>query len=177
MPSFRRLPVPSRLSLVAVAAIIASASTLAAADPVVNHDDDVRIVPQIMVGTSGFEPGVALEYRPAGIGWNIRPEVFLSEDVRVGAGLAALYDFGEVIDLGNQSSLEFGPRLVYHNADNDGWEGDAMAEYVYGLDNHPTTFKQSVGLLGALGLREHKENGDHKLEFGANVGVFYAFRF
>jgi len=179
MSSFRSF-MPRSLPVFATAAMVSClAAHLAAADPVLNpvadNGDDIRIAPEIMVGTAGFEPGVALEYRVNE--WNIRPEAFLSEDIRVGAGLAALYDFGNVIDLGGKSSLGFGPRLVYHNSDKNGWEGDAMAEYSYSLDDAPVAFKQAVGLLGDLGIREHKENGDHKLELGASVGAFYSFRF
>ena len=178
MPSSRasrRSPLP-----VLVTAIVAAcAPALFAADPVINTSDDIRIAPQIMVGTAGFEPGVALEYRPTSLtGWNFRPEVFLSEDVRVGAGLAALYDFSPSFSLPADQRIEVGPRAVYHNSDHNGWEGDAMAEYAYSLDNAPKPFTHTVGLLGDLGIREHKDDGgDKKLELGASIGAFYSYRF
>jgi len=163
-------------------AAMADSPALVAADadaaPAAADNQDIRIVPQIMAGTAGFEPGVAVEWRSALLGdWVLRPEVFLSENVRVGAGLSALYDFSPALALPKNQAFELGPRLVFHNADHTGWEGDALATYTYSLDDQPKAFRQSVGLLGTLGLCDHRDNGDNRIQIGASLGAFYSFRF
>lgn len=139
-------------------------------------DHDLRIVPQLVVGTAGVEPGVALEYRTASLNrMIIRPEVFLNEDSRVGGGGALLYNVGESFDLPHEQALAFGPRLVSHNSDKNSWEFDAMATYGISLSSMTQPWRHAVGLLAAVGVRHDKEHDEARI--GANGGIFYSFRF
>lgn len=64
-------------SIPALAALALSAGVLA---PLWGAEDDLRIVPQVMVGTAGFEPGMAIEWRAGEMEHVIfRPEAFISE--------------------------------------------------------------------------------------------------
>lgn len=155
-------------------ACVGGSSLLAAAD------NDIRIVPQLIVGTSGIEPGVALEYRAANLDHMVfRPEVFLSEDSRVGGGGAVLFDISKNIDLPSAHALVIGPRFVAHNSDDSGWEIDAMATYSVALGSMTVPSRHAVGALAALGVLDdkHHDNNHDETRFGANVGVFYSFRF
>ena len=139
-------------------------------------DDDLRIVPQLVVGTAGIEPGVALEYRTANLNHMvIRPEVFINEDSRIGGGGALLFEMSETFDLPKAHALAFGPRVVAHNSDDTGWEVDAMATYGVSLGSMTESTRHTVGVLAAAGVRKDKEHDETRL--GANAGVFYSFRF
>ena len=151
-----------------VLALAANASCLA--------QDDIRIALQAEAGTSGFEPGVALEWRPDGLHDTIvRPEAFISEDGRPGAGGAVLYDLSTQFGVPARQAVAIGPRAVFHNSDDSGWEVDAMATWAYQLDGSDRGWRQSLGLIGALGVlhdRKHDEN-----DVGATAGAFFSFRF
>jgi hypothetical protein len=168
------LPVTGRLSTACIGACAAFALAASASAA----DDDLRIVPQLNVGTAGLEPGAAVEWRaPALENWTLRPEVLISEDVRLGAALAALYDISEDFSLPKDQSFGIGPRLVYHNADDTGWEGDVMGEWAFSLSDAPKSFRHAVGLVGTLGIRQDRSGHDDKLGLGASIGGFYSFRF
>lgn len=139
-------------------------------------DDDLRIVPQLIVGTAGIEPGVALEYRTANLDRMVlRPEVFLSEDNRIGGGAALLYEIGKSFDLPQSHALAIGPRFVAHNSDDTGWELDAMATYGVSLGSMMQPSRHAIGVLAAVGVRNDKVHDETRI--GANVGIFYSFRF
>jgi hypothetical protein len=139
-------------------------------------DNDLRIVPQISAGTAGVEPGLALEWRGMDRSSLIlRPEVFVSEDGRIGAGGAVLYDVSVNLDLPKRQAIAVGPRVVYHNADHYSWEADAMATWGYDLVGGVRAWQHSVGVLGAIGVTHDKEHDDNDL--GASAGVFYSYRF
>lgn len=140
------------------------------------EDTDLRIVPQLVVGTAGIEPGVALEYRTGNLNrMVIRPEVFLSEDSRIGGGGALLYEVAESFDLPREHALAVGPRFIVHNSDETSWELDAMATYSVSLSAMTQPWRHAVGVLAALGIRNDRERDETR--FGANAGVFYSFRF
>lgn len=151
-------------------ALVLTAGTASAAD------DDLRIIPQVIAGTAGVEPGLAFEWRyhnrPSLI---IRPEVFVSDDGRIGAGGAVLYDISSGLGLPESQAVAVGPRVVYHNADQYGWEADAMANWSYDLSGGPHAWQHAVGVLGAVGLAHDKEHDDNDL--GASAGIFYSYRF
>lgn len=139
-------------------------------------DDDLRIVPQLIIGTAGIEPGVALEYRTENLAHMVlRPEVFLSEDSRIGGGAALLYDFSKSFDLPQAHALAIGPRFVAHNSDDTGWELDAMATYGVALGSMTQPSRHVLGVLAAVGVRNDKVHDETRI--GANVGIFYSFRF
>lgn len=140
-------------------------------------EHDLRIIPQISVGTAGVEPGLALEWRgmedqPYFI---FRPEIFVSEDGRIGGGAAVLYDISQRIGLPERQAIATGPRLVYHNADDHGWEADVMATWSYDLARGMRTWRHAVGVLGTIGVVHDRDNDDNDL--GTSAGVFYSFGF
>lgn len=157
--------------------ILACAVALALAGSTASAlENDLRITPQITVGTAGVEPGLALEWRGMERPYCIlRPEVFVSEDERIGAGGAILYDISSNLDLLSRQAIAIGPRVVYHNADRYSWEGDAMATWSYDLLGGTRAWQHTVGALGTVGVIHDKQQNDNDL--GASVGVFYSFRF
>ncbi len=153
-----------------LALLVAVAAGICAAE------DDLRITPQVMLGTSGIEPGVALEWRGQDLSSIVlRPEVLLSEDGRPGAGGAILYDLGSMVDLPSRQSLAIGPRAVYHNADDSGWEIDALATWGWNLSGSTTPWKHTVGVLAAVGVVKDKKHDE--TDVGASAGAFYSYRF
>ena len=159
---------------IGLAAIITIASSASIAIHAAEHD--LRIVPQVLAGTAGLEPGVAMEWRSLDIGHLvIRPEIFLSEDHRVGGGGSVLYEFQNEIGLPAGQTLSVGPRLVGHNSDDTGWEFDAFASYAVSLGYVDRPWRHAVGALGALGVRDDRRHDEVNL--GASIGAFYSFRF
>lgn len=157
---------PTRINLMALLAI-ATAGAWAA-------DSDIRLVPQLAVGTAGFEPGLALEWRGSDhVDMIVRPELLLSEDGDLGGGGAVLYDLTPRLGLQIEQSVAVGPRIVYHNSDDTGWELSALGTWSYDLSGAPDTWRHAVGVLAALGLSEDRRHDDADL--AATVGVFYAF--
>jgi hypothetical protein len=147
-------------------------------------EGSVALVPQLLVGTAGFEPGLAVEWRSSAIQPVIlRPEAFVNEDGRVGAGGSVLWDVAPAVSLPRQQSLAIGPRVVYHNAEETGWEADVMATWSMDLSSGSSPWRHSVGLLAAVGVREDRPEDDlfdqsrDDLALGASGGGFYAFRF
>ena len=139
-------------------------------------EDDLRIVPQIMAGTSGVEPGVALEWRASDLApLIVRPEVLISEDGRPGGGAAVLWDISTTIDLRGRQAFAVGPRAVYHNSDESGWEIDAMATWTYDLIGGIRPWRHALGVLGAVGIVRDKEQDE--TDVGASGGIFYSYRF
>lgn len=157
--------------LAGIAFLLTAAETFVGA-----AENDLRIVPQVMIGTSGFEPGVALEWRGSDASpLIIRPEVLLSEDGRPGAGLAILYNLGFVIDLPARQALAIGPRAVYHHADDTGWEGDALATWSYDLTDGIRPWRHALGALAALGVVDDRRHDE--IRPAGTIGAFYSFRF
>lgn len=156
----------------AVALTIALSTSAGALD----HGNDVRIVPQLMVGTSGLEPGLALEWRgPANRDFIMRPELLISEDGRLGGGGALLFVLNRIMEPSDQQAIAIGPRVVYHNADDSGWGADVMATWSYELSGEVRPWRHALGALAALGVVRDRD--DHEFDLGASAGVFYSFAF
>lgn len=168
MSSNHRAPSSSLLRLVALAATLVAAIQAA--------DTDVRIAPQLVVGTAGVEPGLALELRPAASPQIIvRPELLISEDGQLGAGGAVLVDASAALALPKRQALAIGPRVVYHHADDTGWEAGLLATWSFELSSDVRAWRHAVGALAAVGVCEDRRHDD--VDLGATAGVFYAFRF
>ncbi len=166
----------SRTSINRLALAVALTIGVAASAGALDHGNDVRIVPQLMVGTSGFEPGLALEWRgPANPDVILRPELLISEDGRLGGGAALLLALNSKLELPARQALAIGPRVVYHNADDSGWEADVMATWSYELSDDVRPWRHAVGVLAALGVVRDRD--DHEFDLGASAGVFYSFGF
>ena len=149
---------------------------VAAGAAALDNGHDVRIVPQLMAGTSGFEPGLALEWRgPANPGIVVRPELLLSEDGRLGGGAALLVDLEQALPLPQRQAIAIGPRVVYHNSDDSSWEADVLATWSYELSADARPWRHAVGALAALGVVRDRDA--HDFDLGASAGLFYAFGF
>ena len=125
--------------------------TLGAADdaptPRVDPDREVpddgpgmpRGVAQILVGSAGFEPGIAAEWRwrsePA---MQVRPELSINDNGRVGAAVSLSWGLrsssNDRFALPGGSDIFIGPRVAFHNRDVDGWEVGAIGIYSLALD-------------------------------------------
>lgn len=159
----------ARHQLLAIALLASALSTAMA------MDGDVRLVPQLAIGSSGFEPGLAVELRNADTPTLIvRPEILLSEDGTLGAGGALLIDLATTAQMPARQSLAIGPRVVFHNADRSGLEADMMGLWGFDLSDGVGTWRHSVGLLAAGGvLRDPRHD---ELDLGITAGIYYAFR-
>jgi hypothetical protein len=163
-------PTGFSLTLACIAVLAVAGSTAYAAE------NDLRIVPQLMVGTAGFEPGLAMEWRGRKhLSFVVRPEVFVNEDGGVGGGGAFLVDMSAQFDLNPRHALAVGPRVVHHNSDQYGWEADALATWSYDLVGADRSWQHAIGVLGAVGVVDDKEHDDYDL--GLTAGVFYSFWF
>lgn len=167
-------PAPFRPSLL-IPLLLATGAAASAADIIDARGDSLSLVPQLLIGTSDVEPGLAVEYRPATEARLIvRPEVFISEDGRLGAGGSVLWDFRGSTRLPDRQSLAFGPRVVYHNSDDHGLEIDAMGVYGFdlGVDRPWRHSLEAIAAVGAVHDRKHDDS-----DIGITVGGAYAFRF
>ncbi len=185
--------------------IFAVPATLGAADdapaPRVDPDREVpdagpgmpRGVAQILVGSAGFEPGIAAEWRwrsePA---MQVRPELSLNDNGRVGAAVSLSWGLrsssNDRYALPGGSDIFLGPRVAFHNRDVDGWEVGAIGIYSLALDQYfrapadrdeiarhappPSHFLEIIGTLGGI---EHKHPDD--IRFAGAVGLAFAYQF
>ena len=162
-------PLPLHLIPSIVLAMVSGAGVHAA-------EEDLRLVPQVLAGTAGVEPGLALEWRSPDLAFIIRPEVLLSEDGRPGGGGAVLIDLSPELSLPSGQAFAIGPRAVYHNADDSGWEVDAMATWAYEIARgHLAPWRHAIGAIGALGVLHDKKHDETAV--GASGGLFYSYRF
>ncbi len=168
-----------RIAIVAALAAVSVSSGLAV-DQLEKAGDDLgnpRLVAQVLFGTSGFEPGVAVEWRFSDkYTALVRPEVFLNEDSRPGFGVSLGCELG-FLGLPQGQAITVGPRVVYHNSDDSGWAGDVLAIYHFNLrsDGHATG--HFLEAIGALGVLEDKRDDNSGARLGASVGVAYGFQF
>lgn len=148
----------------------------AATAAVVEGPDNTRVVGQVTIGRAGWEPGVAGEFPVSLGGFPLlaRPEVFINDDVKIGGGAAALWSL-RIEQLPRGHMFLLGPRVVYHNADDWGWEGSAMALYSFPLRNAST--HHHLELIATLGFMEDKREDDSDLTLGGSGGVAYAWQF
>lgn len=162
-----------------VSGIVLLASTML---PIVAVDHDhpdhlPRLGVQVLAGTSGIEPGAYAEWRLSEAGLQLRPEVFINEDGKVGAGGAIAWEPG-FIDLPKRHALAFGPRVVYHNSDESGWEVNLLAIWSFDLvpSQHGRHYLEVIGAVGVL--EEQEEDGDDEESVvGASIGIGYGFQF
>jgi hypothetical protein len=134
-----------------------------------------RLVGQVLVGTSGFEPGVAAEWRVSDPLCVLRPEVFINEDARPGFGASVTWELS-FLNLPERQSITFGPRVVYHNSDDSGWEADAMAIWHFDLipSQRGRHFLEVIGTAGAL---QDEEDDENDTIIGVSAGIAYGFQF
>jgi hypothetical protein len=151
-----------------------SASALVAVD----RPTDQRIpraVAQVLVGTAGFEPGVAAEWRLGDQPLMARPELFINEDGNLGFGASLGFDLG-FFRLPDRHTLTVGPRIAFHNSDESGWEADAMA--IWNFDVAPgDRGHHFIEVIGAVGILEDEEDPDKNAKFGASIGLGYGYQF
>lgn len=159
----------------ATALIGATVLPVLAADPPAEHVPRVGV--NVLVGTSGIEPGIFAEWRLSGPDLLLRPEVFINEDGRAGFGGAVAWEL-DFFDLPERHRLAVGPRVVYHNSDESGLEADVMA--IWSIDLVASQRgRHYLEIIGAVGvLQEEDENGDDdERVVGASGGIGYGFQF
>lgn len=165
-----------RPHLFLVTALIgATALPVLAAEPHADHLP--RVGANVLVGTSGIEPGAFAEWRLSGPDLLLRPEAFINEDGRVGFGGAVAWEL-DFIKLPEHHRLAVGPRVVYHNSDESGWEADVMA--IWSIDLVASQRgRHYLEIIGAVGVLEEEEDNDKDEEsvVGASVGIGYGFQF
>lgn len=163
-----------RLPFFTVTALIGAMSLPAfAVEPHADHLP--RVGAQVLAGTSGIEPGAFAEWRLSEPGLLLRPEVFINEDGHIGFGGAVAWEPG-FINLPERHALALGPRLVYHNSDESGWELDLMG--IWSFDLVPSQRgRHYLEVIGAIGALEEENDGDEETEVGASIGIGYGFQF
>jgi hypothetical protein len=143
-----------------------------------DHEDYLpRVGAQVLAGTSGIEPGIFAEWRLSEANLQLRPEVFINEDGKVGAGGSVGWEPG-FLHLPEHNTLAIGPRVVFHNSDDSGWEVDLMA--IWSMDLVPSQrgrhFLEFIGAIGAL-EEEEEDDDDEETVVGASIGIGYGFQF
>ena len=167
-----------RSSLILVPTLLSCCvcSVITAADG--PHNDGLpRVVAQVLIGTSGFEPGVAAEWRFGDYGMLVRPEVFINEDANAGGGASIGWELS-FLPMMEGSCITLGPRVVYHNSDDKGWEADALA--IWHCDLVPSQKgRHFLEVIGAIGVVETDKDGDnnHQTKVGGTIGIGYGFQF
>jgi hypothetical protein len=148
-----------------------------------------RLAGQILVGSAGFEPGVAGEWTfKTDVPIRVRPELFISTHHDPGIGCSVTWAIAEG-KLPNEQRLFIGPRLAYHNddhrhgnegrgrgdGDNEdhfGWEASAFGYYEFPIvPSHPG--HHYIEAIGGLGILEKHDDP----EFGVTIGAAYAYQF
>ncbi len=166
----RPLPLIATFLLMGMAAPSLSAA-------VVDHDYLPRLGGQVLFGTSGVEPGIFAEWRLGDADLLLRPEVFLNEDERAGAGAMVGWEI-DFFNLPERQQLAIGPRVAYHNSDESGWEVDLMAIWSFNLvpNRDGRHYLEIIGAAGVL-EEEEKNTDDTSTEFGASIGIGYGYQF
>jgi len=132
---------------------------------------DIRVGPQVLLGTSGFEPGAFAEFT-----WDkfrLRPELFIHDRDRPAAGVSGLWQLP--VKLLDGHTLHVGPRLAYHNGDDgDDPRGEISAMGIYNLPIPPKAAdsRHHLEIIAATGLVD--EDG---AEFAISAGAGYVYRF
>lgn len=164
----------SQLSVAGIFVIATSALPLAAVDH--DHADHLpRVGAQVLAGTSGIEPGIFAEWRLREAQLQLRPELFINEDGNLGGGGAIAWEPG-FFDLPERHSLALGPRVVFHNSDESGWEVDLLA--IWSFDLIPSQRgRHYLEFIAAVGALEEEDDDDDQTIFGASAGIGYGFQF
>jgi len=167
---------PKALVLVPTLLIGTTCALFAAHSDVHEHNNGIpRLVAQALVGTAGFEPGVAVEWRFGPYHVLVRPEVFINEDSDVGFGASVGWEL-RFFDLPKRQAITVGPRVVNHNSDDYGWGADAMA--IWHFDLMPSQrSRHFLEVIGTVGVIEEDKNGDDDVEPAFSVGAGYGFQF
>jgi hypothetical protein len=178
MSRIRPVPKNAQAYCAALALTAGMAGVLSGADRLADSEPYPRLVGEVLFGTSGFEPGVAAEWRTTmgSFAKMIRPEVLINEDGRPGGAVSLNCLIAEA-PMPEGHSLSIGPRLAYHNSDDSGWEGAVLA--IYHIDIAPGQgHRHFIEVIGAAGILEDKrDDEDHSARFGGTVGVAYGFQF
>lgn len=151
------------IAVLALAAVVETTSAM--------EWKDVRFGPQVLIGTSGVEPGAFAEFTWSD--FRLRPELFVHDFERPGAGVSALWKLPATLLDGH--TLHLGPRLAYHNGDHrDDPRGELSAMAIYNLPIPPkqADSRHNVELIAATGLVD--EDGT---EFAFSAGAGYVYRF
>jgi hypothetical protein len=172
----------------AIALIILIATTLSAVE---SAKEWPRLAGQVLVGTAGFEPGVAGEWEfVAARPWRVRPEVFISDSADPGIGVSLGWAIAEG-ELPHGQRLFLGPRLAYHNdrhehdvrrgngtirhEDGDvryGFEASAFGQYIFPIiPSKPD--RHYIEAIAGLGVIDHDDDADPSI----TVGAAYAYQF
>ncbi|HEX3133943.1 MAG TPA: hypothetical protein VHX44_10235 [Planctomycetota bacterium] len=140
-----------------------------------HHDGIPRLVAEVVVGTAGFEPGVAAEWRFGDPHFLVRPEVFINDDGDLGGGASIGWEL-TCFHLPDRHTITVGPRVVYHNSDDYGWGADAMAIWHFDLvpAQRGRHFLEVIGTVGAI---EEEKPGDNDIDPAVSVGVGYGYQF
>ena len=164
---------PMRFDLTLAAGILSTGLVAAAERDAIYP----RLIGQLLVGTSGVEPGVAAEFSSTEPEhpWRLRPEIFISEDGRVGAGLSLSWRVVKDWITGNDE-LYVGPQAVFHISDDHGWEGSAQAIYSFPIV-HSMPDHHFLQVIGAVGVVDDRKHADHHADFAGTIGVAYAYQF
>lgn len=132
---------------------------------------DVRVGPQVLAGTSGFEFGAFGEFT-----WDrfrLRPELFIHDRDRPAAGVSALWELQVGLMAGH--TLHIGPRVAYHNGKHShDPRGEVSAMGIYNLPIPPkqADTRHHVEIIAAAGVVD--EDG---AEAALSAGAGYVYRF
>lgn len=132
---------------------------------------DVRVGPQVLLGTSGFEPGAFAEFT-----WDklrLRPELFLHDRDRPAAGVSVLWQLP--VSLLDGHTLHLGPRAAFHNGDHShDPRGEISAMAIYNLPIPPkqADTRHHIEIIAATGVVD--EDG---AELAVSAGAGYVYRF
>jgi hypothetical protein len=132
-----------------------------------------RVAGELLVGTSGVEPGVAVEWQlPVKPVIYLRPELFLQNGDRPGIGFSALWQVPFALPPGHDFFI--GPRVAFHDGANyDDPHGEVDAMGIYSFPIIPTQpGHHRIEIITALGFLD--KNG---IGIGASVGGAYVYTF
>jgi hypothetical protein len=160
---------PMRTTIIPLIVLLAGAGAAAGADGI----NPPQLVGEVLVGTSGVEPGVAAEFRlPIEHPLILRPELFLQDGDRPGIAFAVLWPIPFILPAGHEFVI--GPRVAYHNGDQyDAPHGELDAMAIYSFPIIPSQpGHHHIEIITALGILD--DNGP---TLGVSVGAGYAYSF
>ena len=133
-----------------------------------------RLGPQVLLGTSGFEPGYMAEFTLTNFhDIRLRPELFLHDFERPGIGGAALWPLPVALPAGQ--TLHLGPRLAYHNGKHStDPRGELSAMGIYNLPLPPKDVESRHNLEAILAIGLIDKDGT-EVAFSAGAGYVYRF--
>jgi hypothetical protein len=131
-----------------------------------------RLLGGVHAGSAGLEIVGAAEWEIGeGLRQRLRPEVLLNDRPRPGVGFSWTFAIADG-SLPKEQELFIGPRIVYHNNDDD-WEVGGIAFYRFPIvPSQPG--KHSIDAIGGLGLLQDK---DDDWGLGITFGAAYGYQF